>query len=184
MPVSPALPVLQISANHVCVQLIIISGYPCSGKSTRAQQIAAYFDARIAAAAPGSREARLRVHIVNAESLSLPRTAYRDARAEKEARATEYSAIKRLLSKDDVVIADGLNYIKGLRYQLFCEAKALLTPSCVVCIPPRLPPTRADGSRSTSPRRQTRAGSGTRCARRTCPRMRPRRRTRRTSSRT
>lgn len=30
------------------------------------------------------------------------------------------------------MIADGLNYIKGYRYQLFCEAKALLTPSCVV----------------------------------------------------
>jgi protein KTI12 len=73
------------------------------------------------------------VQIVNNESLSLSRTVYRDARAEKEARATEYSTVKRLLSKDDVVIADGLNYIKGLRYQLFCEAKAVLTPSCVVC---------------------------------------------------
>ncbi|KAA8912490.1 chromatin associated protein KTI12 [Sphaerosporella brunnea] len=112
--------------------LIIISGYPCSGKTTRANQIAAYFNERIAAAAPGSRESRLRVHIVNTESLSLSRIVYRDARAEKEARATEYSTIKRLLSKDDVVIADGLNYIKGMRYQLFCEAKAVLTPSCVV----------------------------------------------------
>jgi protein KTI12 len=73
------------------------------------------------------------VQIVNIESLSLPRTVYRDARAEKEARAAEYSTVKRLLSKDDVVIADGLNYIKGLRYQLYCEAKAMLTPSCVVC---------------------------------------------------
>lgn len=30
------------------------------------------------------------------------------------------------------MIADGLNYIKGFRYQLYCEAKALQTPSCVV----------------------------------------------------
>lgn len=44
--------------------------------------------------------------------------------------------MKRLLSAEDVVIADGLNYIKGFRYQLFCEAKALQTPSCVVIHPP------------------------------------------------
>lgn len=57
---------------------------------------------------------------------------YATAKAEKDARAAEMSAIKRLLGKDDIVIADGLNYIKGFRYQLFCEAKALGTPSCVV----------------------------------------------------
>lgn len=80
------------------------------------------------------------MHIVNTESLALPSpprsTGYVDARAEKQLRAAEYSAVKRLLTKDDVVIADGLNYIKGLRYQLFCEAKAALTPSCVVSPPP------------------------------------------------
>ena len=32
------------------------------------------------------------------------------------------------------MIADGLNYIKGFRYQLYCEAKALQTPSCVLHI--------------------------------------------------
>lgn len=32
------------------------------------------------------------------------------------------------------MIADGLNYIKGFRYQMFCEAKALRTPSCVLQI--------------------------------------------------
>ena len=62
----------------------------------------------------------------------MPRSVYRTAKAEKDARAEEYSAVKRLLSRDDIVIADGLNYIKGFRYQLYCEAKALQTPSCVV----------------------------------------------------
>jgi len=38
------------------------------------------------------------------------------------------------MSRDDIVIADGMNYIKGYRYQLYCEAKSLLTPSCVVQI--------------------------------------------------
>ena len=55
-----------------------------------------------------------------------------DAKSEKAARGTFYSAIQRVLSKDDIVIADGMNYIKGFRYQLFCEAKALSTPHCVV----------------------------------------------------
>jgi len=40
------------------------------------------------------------------------------------------------LGRDAVVVADGLNYIKGVRYQLYCEAKAVGTASCVVCVPP------------------------------------------------
>ena len=57
---------------------------------------------------------------------------YQEAKAEKNARAMQYSTIKRLLSQNAIVIADGLNYIKGFRYQLYCEAKAVKTPSCVV----------------------------------------------------
>lgn len=48
--------------------------------------------------------------------------------------------MKRVLSTRDIVILDGLNYIKGWRYQLFCEAKNLSTPSCVLqvgCVPDR-----------------------------------------------
>lgn len=42
--------------------------------------------------------------------------------------------MKRLLSKNDIVILDAAagSYIKGWRYQLYCEAKALQTGSCVV----------------------------------------------------
>lgn len=42
--------------------------------------------------------------------------------------------MKRVLSDRDIVILDGLNYIKGWRYQLFCESKAVRTPSCVLQI--------------------------------------------------
>ena len=42
------------------------------------------------------------------------------------------SAVKRVLTRDTIVVADGMNYIKGFRYQLYCEAKAVQTPSCVV----------------------------------------------------
>ena len=39
-----------------------------------------------------------------------------------------------MLSPRDIVILDGLNYIKGWRYQLFCEAKNMRTPSAVLQI--------------------------------------------------
>jgi protein KTI12 len=42
------------------------------------------------------------------------------------------SAVERLVSKDDLVIADAMNYIKGFRYQLYCVARAISTPHCVV----------------------------------------------------
>lgn len=37
-----------------------------------------------------------------------------------------------MLSDKDIVILDGGNYIKGWRYQLYCESKAVRTPHCVV----------------------------------------------------
>ena len=40
--------------------------------------------------------------------------------------------MQRALGRDVIAIADALNYIKGVRYQLHCEAKAAGTPSCVV----------------------------------------------------
>lgn len=74
---------------------------------------------------------RLKTHHINDQSLGLSRDVYASARPEKDARATFSSAIKRVLTRDTIVIADGLNYIKGFRYQLYCEAKAVQTPSCV-----------------------------------------------------
>lgn len=69
---------------------------------------------------------------INDDNLGLNRDVYATARSEKDARATFSSAIKRDLSRDAIIVADGMNYIKGFRYQLYCEAKAVQTPSCVV----------------------------------------------------
>lgn len=44
-----------------------------------------------------------------------------------------FARVKRALSRDTIVILDGMNYIKGVRYQLWCEAKAVATTCCVVC---------------------------------------------------
>ncbi|KAM0436072.1 hypothetical protein ACHAPT_002964 [Fusarium lateritium] len=119
--------------------LVILSGLPTSGKSTRAKQLYDYLEKRIA-------DSKYRLHLISDESLTISRTVYdlspeklpahtRSANAsEKDARAALYGAVKRVLSDKDIVILDGLNYIKGWRYQLHCEAKAVRTPSCILQI--------------------------------------------------
>jgi protein KTI12 len=42
------------------------------------------------------------------------------------------AGVERFLSKDVVVILDSMNYIKGYRYELYCIARAMRTPNCVV----------------------------------------------------
>ncbi|KAL9125011.1 MAG: hypothetical protein Q9217_005726 [Psora testacea] len=110
--------------------LIIISGYPSSGKTYRSQQLVDFLKSKIGSS-PDARINRVSVHHVNGLAPGYDREVYREAKTEKDARAEEYSAVERLLGRDALVIADGLNYIKGFRYQLHCEAKAARTPSCV-----------------------------------------------------
>ena len=40
--------------------------------------------------------------------------------------------MQRLLNKDDVVILDSLNYIKGFRYELYCVSKGCHSTQCVI----------------------------------------------------
>ncbi|KAI1840399.1 hypothetical protein JX265_007210 [Neoarthrinium moseri] len=123
--------------------LIIVAGFPTSGKSTRAKQLHAYLSERIQSSAGGS-PPKYRLHLISDQTLSISRSVYdlaslpahtRSANAsEKDARASIYGAVKRVLSDKDIVILDGLNYIKGWRYQLHCESKAVRTPSCILQI--------------------------------------------------
>lgn len=120
----------------------MVTGYPTSGKSTRARQLHADFSERVQTPA-GS---KYRVHLISDQTLSISRAVYdlspdklpahtRSANAsEKDARAAISAAVRRALSPRDIVILDGLNYIKGWRYQLYCEAKNLSTPSAVLQI--------------------------------------------------
>ncbi|RCH91826.1 kti12, chromatin associated [Rhizopus stolonifer] len=107
--------------------LITFTGYPSSGKSSRAKELKEYLLNKIQ-----EENKSLRVHIINDEILHVTKDAYKDAREEKKARGSLLSAVERTLSKDDIVIADGLNYIKGFRYQLYCIARAIGTPHCVI----------------------------------------------------
>ncbi len=84
------------------------------------------------------------MHLISDHTLSIPRNVYNletksqhersNNASEKDARATIYAAVKRVLSNKDIVILDGANYIKGWRYQLYCEAKAVRTTHCVIHI--------------------------------------------------
>ncbi|KXX77177.1 Protein kti12 [Madurella mycetomatis] len=124
--------------------LIIITGLPTSGKSTRARQLHAYLSERISSSSQQQQQQQYRLHLISDATQSIPRSVYdlspsqlpahvRSANAsEKDARAAIYAAVKRVLSPRDIVVLDGLNYIKGWRYQLFCEAKNARTPSCVL----------------------------------------------------
>lgn len=113
------------------LKLILISGFPSSGKTYRSVQLINHLNDRISKS-PDPKIQRLKVVHVSDHSLALSRAVYATARAEKDARAAFSSAVKRALARDTIVVADGMNYIKGFRYQLYCEAKAVQTPSCVV----------------------------------------------------
>ncbi|KAL1866916.1 hypothetical protein VTK73DRAFT_4463 [Phialemonium thermophilum] len=161
--------------------LIIVTGLPTSGKTTRVKQLEAYLRGRIEAEPSpepeielgGSQKptaahqqqqrlpqddhqqqrqekkrknskSRYRLHVISDATQGIRRSAYdlaperqeahtRSANAsEKDARAALYGAVKRALGPRDIVVLDGLNYIKGWRYQLYCEAKNVRTPSCVL----------------------------------------------------
>lgn len=106
--------------------LIIITGLPSSGKSTRAAQIQKLFESR-----------GKTVHLVSelkcVQLAGFDKNEYcRDSQKEKLVRSNLKSEALRLLSKDDLVIVDGANYIKGYRYEIFCASKASRTTQCTI----------------------------------------------------
>jgi protein KTI12 len=104
--------------------LVIISGLPCSGKTSRANELAVYIKANH----PGKA-----VEVLSEENMGADRaTEYKDSTLEKKARANFISAIARRTNKETIIIADGLNYIKGFRYQLYCVAREMSTPHCLL----------------------------------------------------
>ncbi|CAB66461.1 elongator complex associated protein Kti12 [Schizosaccharomyces pombe] len=110
--------------------LIIVSGYPSSGKTTRSNELKKALEDRIHQNIDNTKD--YRVIIINDESLNIEKETYRESKNEKAARGLLYSAVQRELSKSTFVICDALNYIKGFRYQLYCESKSMYTTHCVI----------------------------------------------------
>ncbi|XP_058501819.1 protein KTI12 homolog isoform X2 [Solea solea] len=103
--------------------LIVMSGFPCSGKTRRAKELKDYFE----------QSSKLKVHIVGDEALGVDKNSvYGDSQKEKNVRASLKAEVERKVNKDDIVILDSLNYIKGYRYELFCLIKHTQTPLCLV----------------------------------------------------
>uniref|UniRef100_A0AC11D1S0 KTI12 chromatin associated homolog n=1 Tax=Ovis aries TaxID=9940 RepID=A0AC11D1S0_SHEEP len=108
--------------------LVVFCGLPYSGKSRRAEEL------RAALAAEGRA-----VQVVDDAAVlgAEDATVYGDSAREKALRGALRAAVERRLSRQDVVILDSLNYIKGFRYELYCLARAARTPLCLVyCVRP------------------------------------------------
>ncbi|KAA1088295.1 hypothetical protein PGT21_001538 [Puccinia graminis f. sp. tritici] len=110
--------------------LVVVSGFPCSGKTTRAHQIKEMLESKINEA--GGDLATRNVIVINDELLGVSRSAYDESKTEKVARASLLSSTIRKLSKDHIVICDGMNYIKGFRYQLYCAAREAGVRTCTI----------------------------------------------------
>lgn len=109
--------------------LVIVSGLPSSGRTTRVKELVADWQRRLddGVSSPFSRV----VHLEDATP-HLPRSVYSSQHLEKPARSSYLSLVQRSLVKDAIVVADGgagLN-IKGFRYQLWCAAREV-GMSCV-----------------------------------------------------
>ncbi|KAJ1550362.1 kti12, chromatin associated [Nowakowskiella sp. JEL0078] len=114
--------------------LVILSGYPASGKTTRAKELQSYLLAYLENSNLSEFLLKFRnVILINEESVGIDRnTVYESSNVEKNARALIISSVERLLTKEDIIICDYMNYIKGFRYQLYCIARSLGTPSCCI----------------------------------------------------
>jgi len=92
-----------------------MTGLPSTGKTTAVKKLEEYF-----------RSKEKDVVVVCEEQLmgNHKNFIFSESLHEKEVRGRLKSEVIRLLTKDNVVICDGLNYIKGYRYELFCASKA------------------------------------------------------------
>ncbi|XP_043119958.1 protein KTI12 homolog [Puntigrus tetrazona] len=103
--------------------LIVMCGYPCSGKTRRAHELREYF----------ALNTERKVHVVGDGDQGIDKNSvYADSQKEKNLRGALRAEVERKVSKDDIVILDSLNYIKGYRYELFCLIKHTQTPHCLV----------------------------------------------------
>ncbi|KAK4050750.1 kti12, chromatin associated [Microbotryomycetes sp. JL221] len=105
--------------------LVTFAGYPCSGKSTRARQLQQFLETKLSLPSTSTSVKRLKIVLVNDETLGLDKSVYDDGRREKPARASLFSAVQRHCSRDTIVIVDAMNYIKGSRYQMYCQAREI-----------------------------------------------------------
>lgn len=78
-----------------------------------------------------------KVHLIT-ENVAVPKAGFQkniffeSSQKEKIVRADLKSETIRLLNKEDILILDAGNYIKGYRYELYCASKAARTAQCTL----------------------------------------------------
>ncbi|XP_065650091.1 protein KTI12 homolog [Hydra vulgaris] len=104
--------------------LVLICGFPCSGKTKIAHEIKEYME----------NEQKKKVIVVSENDLVAEKRneIYSDFTKEKAIRSALKAKVEQLLTRDCVIILDGLNYIKGFRYELYCIVKSQKTLHAVV----------------------------------------------------
>lgn len=107
--------------------LVVLSGRPCTGKTSFANQLASF----LRTVAPKDAA----VTILNDESLGISKLdGYKNATTEKISRGRLKGAVERACNGRDTVIIDALNYIKGFRYELYCIVRQAGSTHCVVML--------------------------------------------------
>ncbi|ELU04578.1 hypothetical protein CAPTEDRAFT_178515 [Capitella teleta] len=102
---------------------VLMCGFPSSGKSTRCRELKRIIEDR----------EKVNVHVFGDADLSIGKNeTFADSRIEKEQRGHLKAYVQRKINKDDVVILDSGNYIKGFRYELYCMTKSAQSPHCVI----------------------------------------------------
>lgn len=110
--------------------LIVLSGIPCSGKTTRSLELQKYFEEKF----EGTGQ---KVEIISECDMMCKagddrNTFYADSKKENTVRCSIKSDIQRKLDTRDLLIFDGSNYIKGYRYEIYCMTKLYKTPQCTL----------------------------------------------------
>ena len=104
----------------------MMCGLPSSGKTTYANQLKKYLEETYVGK---------NILIINDSMFCKDKNSvFMDPSQEKELRGSLKSEAQKQMSKEDVVILDSSNYIKGYRYELFCISKLTQTPQCVIFV--------------------------------------------------
>lgn len=111
--------------------LILFSGLPSSGKTTKAKELISLLEKHITEN-PSLKAKGYSIIYHSDETIGIKHEDYITSQDERKLRSEIMSAIKRDLSRNNIVIVDSLNYIKGFRYQLHCEVKNVSTTFCLI----------------------------------------------------
>ncbi|DAZ95758.1 TPA: hypothetical protein N0F65_006406 [Lagenidium giganteum] len=109
--------------------LVVVCGLPAAGKSTVAEALVEHLRTHVQEDVVYITEAA-----VNVDKVQGYKGKSVDGRVEKSTRSALRAAVEKAVNAKTIVVLDALNYIKGIRYELFCKAKTESTTYCLVYV--------------------------------------------------